>query len=68
MEKEKREEFIKRMAAISSDGGSISEDWQRLVNNGTIAKLMRTEEEYKKSGGYPELSKDKEDIGKEPGE
>ena len=62
MEKEKREEFIKRMAAISSDDGSISSDWQKLVKNGTIAKLMRTEEEYKKSGGYPELSK--EDIEK----
>ena len=62
MEKEKREEFIKRMAAAKYD--SLAEDYEKLVNNGTIEKLMERHEEYKKNGGYPEL--DKEDNGKEP--
>lgn len=60
--KKERNEFIERLKNSASN--STSDDWwDKLVKSGAIAKVMKQEEEYKKSGGYPELDTE-EDIEK----
>ena len=57
MSKEERKEFIERMKYTHSD--DIAEDFKRLVEKGTIEKIMKREGEFKKSGGYTELDQEK---------
>lgn len=55
--KEARNEFINqiRQTAKAKSSCDMAEDWDKLVKSGAIAKIMKQEEEYKKSGGYKEL-------------
>ena len=62
---EARKDLLRRLA-VTQTQDDIGKDWNMLVKNGTVEKIMTREEEYKQSGGYPELSE--KDIGKEPGE
>ena len=58
-----REDFMKRIQGNVSKTDDISGDWKQLVGKGIIEKIGESESEYKKSGGYSELSST-EDIEK----
>lgn len=64
MKKEKNE-FVERIkdVAVANSSDSMSDTWDKLVKSGAVAKVMKQEEEYKKSGGYKELDTT-EDIEK----